>query len=200
MKREPDLTDAFLRELLGAEDDLEAAGLVALAAPAAAPSPSLRDRIGDSLRATHRFDDLEAAFAELVDLPADRARDLLLAIDGPIADRVGAWQEGPAPGVHLLHFRGGARVADAVTGLVRLPEGVEFPHHRHLGDEAVMVLQGAFRDSGGTTHGRGQIVHMPAGSQHSLVSVGPVPLCYAAVIHHGVEIGGVRMAPDDPRA
>lgn len=206
MSGDDDRLDAFLLELERADDgragvvDRESAGLLALIAEPVEPSRALRDRIGASTRTTSRFEDLEDALAQLVDLPPDRVRALLLAVDGPNEDRVGAWQDGPGPGIHLLHFRGGPRVADAVTGFVRIAAESAFPEHRHVGDEAVMVLQGAFRDSDGTVHRRGEIVRMPAGSEHSLVAIGPVPLCYAAVIHRGVVIGGELMTPDDPRA
>ena len=207
MSGDEDLLDAFLLELEGEHDgdgasgaDLEGAGLLALLAEPVEPPRALRERIGASTRTTSRFDDLEEALGELIDLPPERVRELLLAVDGPDEDRVGAWQQGPGPGIHLLHFRGGPRVADAVTGFVRISAASTFPEHRHVGDEAVMVLQGAFRDSDGSVHRRGEIVRMTAGSEHSLVAIGPVPLCYAAVIHRGVVIGGELMTPDDPRA
>lgn len=206
--RDSELFDEFLREALesaraqplGDGGALESAGLLALLADAAEPSRALRERTVAALRTTHRFDDLEQTLAELVDLPLDRLRPLLVSIDSPTKDRGGAWEPGPAPGIHLLHFRGGPKVADAVTGFVRLPVDVQFPVHEHVGDEAVMVLQGAFRDSRGSIHRRGEVVRMPAGSHHSLIAIGPVPLCYAAVIHRGVKIGDETMTPDDPRA
>lgn len=199
--REPTLRDALLAELAAeGEDDLESAGMLALLADVVAPTPGLRDRIAATVRTAHRFDDLEEALAGLVDLPIDEVRALLLAIDGPAVDGGGQWVPGPAPGIELLHFRGGPAVRDAVTGFVRLPRDVEFPEHGHVGDEVVMILQGAYRDSSGAVHGRGEIVRMPAGTEHSLVAVGPVPLCYAAVVHRGVRFGDEVMTPDDPRA
>jgi hypothetical protein len=194
-----DLLDTFLREL-DVEDELDVAGTLALAAGSAEPPPPLRDRILGAIRSTHRFDELEAQLATILDLPAAAVRDLLLAIDGGRKERGGRWEDSPMPGVELLHFDGGPAVADAITGFVRIAPGAEFPHHEHVGEETVVVLQGACRDSSGTVHGRGAVVRMQPGTAHSLVALGPIPLVYTAVVQRGLKIGGSFIGPDDAGA
>jgi quercetin dioxygenase-like cupin family protein len=196
--KKPDLLDEFLRES-GLEDELELASAIALAAGVEEPPPALRARIMDAARSTHRFDEFEASVASILDLPIDAVRELLLAIDEGRLEEGGRWQDGPAPGVELLHLRGGPAVAGAITGFVRVAPGAEFPDHAHLGDETVLILQGAYRDSDGTIHRRGELVRMPLDTHHALVAIGEVPLVYLAVVRHGVRIGDVEIGPDDPR-
>ncbi|MDQ3034041.1 MAG: cupin domain-containing protein [Myxococcota bacterium] len=193
MKR-PDDIDEFLAEL-GAEEDLDVAGALALLAGESEGSAALRERVIAAVRTTHRWDDLEAKIASLIDLDLDATRALLVAID-----ERGGWEAGIAESVELLHFRGGTAVADAITGFVRIAPGEAFPEHEHVGDESVLVLQGAFRDSSGTLHERGELVQRPAGSSHSLVAVGALPLVYLAIVQRGVRIAGELLTPDDPRA
>lgn len=114
-------------------------------------------------------------------------------------DRDGAWEPGPSPSCLLLHVEGGARVRDAVTGFVRIEPGGDFPEHEHLGDEVVLVLQGAFRD-GDRVVAAGEVARMPAGSAHALEADGDLPLLYLAVIQRGVVIGGTPLLAGDPRA
>lgn len=192
MKR-PKITDELLDEL-GEDLDLEVAGMLALIAGAPSESAPLRARLIESLERTHRWDDLEHEMAALVDLDVDAMRAVLLAIDA-----AGPWDPGPADAVELLHFRGGPAMANHITGFVRIAPGQPFPEHEHLGDEAVMVLQGGFRDSSGAEHGRGALVRMPRGSAHSFVAVGPLPLVYLAVVEDGVKIGDTVISADDPR-
>lgn len=193
MTRRADIDD-FLDEL-GDDADLEVAGALALLAGESEGSASLRERLIATVQTTHRWDDLEAKVASLIDLDVDAVRALLIAID-----ERGRWEAGIADHIELLHFRGGEAVADAITGFVRIAPGAEFPDHEHVGDESVLVLQGAFRDSSGTLHERGELVQRPAGSSHSLAAVGAIPLVYLAIVQRGVKIAGELLTPDDPRA
>lgn len=177
------------------EDDLETAGALALLADGSEASAALRARLIETVQRTHRWDDLEAEVASLIDLDLDSARALLLAVD-----EAGGWELGPLPHIELLHFGGGPAVADAITGFVRIPPGETFPHHEHVGDEAVLVLQGELRDSSGAMHARGALLRMAAGTSHSLVVIGAIPLVYLAVVQRGVKIGGEVFGPHDPRA
>ncbi|MBX7197089.1 MAG: cupin domain-containing protein [Sandaracinaceae bacterium] len=194
---EPAVLDVALEELLGA-DEQEArldALASALAPPATVPSTSSRARLLASLKVTHRFDDLEATVAELLDLDAGAAGALLLAVDRP-----GSFTDGPGPGCTIFHVEGGPRVKDAVTGFVRLEPRCSFPHHEHLGDEIVLVLQGAFRDDDGTTHVAGQIARRPGGTAHAFAAEGELPLLYLAIVQRGVVIDGTPLLAGDPRA
>lgn len=203
--RRPRLTDELLDELgdeLAAEGGaLELAGELALLAGDAEGSAALRERLLATLRTAHRFDDLEARVAELTDLDLEQVRALLLAVDGPEAERGGRWEAGPSEHVRLLHFAGGPAVEGAITGFVRIAPGEAFPEHEHVGDEAVLILQGALRDeTDGSLHGRGEVVRKGPGTSHVIRAHGEVPLVYLVVVREGVRIGGELITPDDPRA
>jgi len=184
---------------LRAEADAIAEALSALAvaaAPAtpAAPPPALRARLLASARGPARFAPFIDRLARLIDLAAEQARALLASIDRP-----DAWLPSPAPNVRLIHLPGGPAVAGLDIGFVRVAAGTDFPPHRHLGDERVLVLQGSYRDSGGATVRAGDQVHMPAGSEHHFSADPERDLIYA-VVFGGIEIGGVpvELHPRDP--
>lgn len=198
IRRSPLLSDLALDDLLreGSSGDLDA--LVEALAPDAEPTRSTtasRARLLDALAETHRFDDLEPEVASLLDLDADAAGRLLLDLDTEAV-----WEPGPHEHCQLFHVTGGPRVADAVTGFVRIAPASGFPEHEHLGPESVLVLQGAFRDADGRVVVAGELARMPAGSTHAFEVVGELPLLYLAVIQRGVVIGGVPLLAGDPRA
>ncbi len=153
-----------------------------------------RARLLASLESTHRFDDLEASVAELLDVDQQVARQMLLDVD-----RASVWEEGPSASCALFHVDGGEKVRDAVTGFVRVVAGSGFPQHEHLGDETVLVLQGAFRDRDGAIVSAGEIARMPAGSAHSFEVEGDLPLLYLAIVQKGVVFDGTPVYPGDPR-
>jgi len=196
MRREPVLLERFLSEALEQGAPLEGAEALGLAADALVPPASLRMRLESSLDRTHRFDDLEDIVAELADVPVERARTLLLGIDAPST----LWDPGPAPGIDLLSFDGGPRVRDAITGFVRHAPGTSFPEHDHVGDEKVLVLQGAFEDSDGVVYRSGEVATRGPCSPHSYRAVGPLPLVTMAVVQGGVIVGGETILPGDRRA
>src|SRR5262245_25914352 len=95
-----------------------------------------------------------------------------------------SWIEA-APGVRLSVFR-----EDPERGvracLVWARPGARHPVHRHLGDELLLVLQGALRDERGT-YGPGQICRSLTGSIHSEEALpGEDCLCFA-VYYGGIE-------------
>lgn len=168
--------------------------VLALALEPVVPSPEVRARVLRGAAATSRFDDLSARVGELLDLAVDAARALLSRIDDP-----SVWEPGPAMGVSLYHVQGGAAAAGAITGFVRIPAGGSFPHHRHLGDEHVLILQGAC-DDGARVSRRGDLITMPPDTEHELQVLPGPPLVYLAVVHGGVQIGELVLRPGDPRA
>ncbi len=177
--------DAFLEELereLGLSPGDAAEGLLALASDGTAPGGDARQRLLGSLATTHRFDDLAALIAEETALDADAVDALLLSIDasGPDDASASAWSPGPLPHIELLHFEGGPGRERSITGFVRVAPGEAFPPHDHLGEEVVVVLQGAFEDTAtGIVHGRGARVTATPGVEHAVrvaqVSVLRVP-------------------------
>jgi mannose-6-phosphate isomerase-like protein (cupin superfamily) len=166
-----------------------------LSSDAGPMSPTGRARLLEALEGTHRFDDLEEQVAELLDVDVPAVSRMLLDVD-----RVGVWEGGPNPSCTIFHVDGGPAVRDAVTGFVKILPGGGFPPHEHLGDEIVLVLQGAFRDITGTVVGAGQTARMPSGSSHSFEVEGDLPLVYLAVVQRGVIIGGMPILAGDPRA
>ncbi|GMV38660.1 MAG: hypothetical protein AMXMBFR64_03760 [Myxococcales bacterium] len=168
--------------------------MLALALEPVMPSPEVRARVLRGAAATSRFDEFSARVAALLDLAVDAARALLARIDDP-----SVWEPGPAMGVSLYHVQGGAAAAGAITGFVRIPAGGSFPHHRHLGDEHVLILQGAC-DDGARVSRRGDLVSMPPDTEHDLRVLPGPPLVYLAVVHGGVQIGELVLRPGDPRA
>ena len=156
-----------LAELAAAEAPLE-------------PGAGLRARVLRSLDPATRFDGFAERLTTFLDLGAGRARELLASIA-----RAGSapWKDDVVPGVRVLHFAGGPRVASANCGLVRCEPGLVYPHHFHAGDEWVFVLAGeALEDSGGRWQ-PGDLLHRPTGSAHSYRSVGEEPFVFAIVLH-----------------
>jgi predicted metal-dependent enzyme (double-stranded beta helix superfamily) len=195
-RREPALYERFLSEVLEEGEPLGGVETLGLAVDSIPLPPMLRARLESSLDRTHRFDDLEDVVAQLADLPLDQARTLLLRVDAPSTK----WDVGPAPGIDLLHFDGGPRVQNAITGFVRHAPGTTFPEHDHVGDEQVLVLQGSFEDSDGVVYRSGEIAARGPCSSHSYRAVGPLPLVTMAVVQGGVIVDGVTIPPGDPRA
>ncbi len=192
---EDELVDAFVADLGEAE---ETDALVAVWADQLGGVRSrvdLRDRLLASAPTDGRYERFVAEVATLMDLDEAGAAALLDGIDRP-----SSWVPGPLPEIGLYHIEGGPRVADAITGFVRLPQNAVFPEHRHLGDEEVLVIQGSFVDGvTGAVHRPGEVVHMPAGSAHDFQARPGPALVYLVVVRDGVQIGELVMRADDPR-
>ena len=179
---------------LAAEVDAaaEALSTLAVALPPVRPPPGLRERLLASARGPARFAPFIDRLARLIDVAAERARELLASLELPAT-----WQVSPAPNVHLVHLLGGPATAGADVGFVRVAAGTMFPPHRHLGEEHVLVLQGRFEDSHGTVARAGDLVDMAADSSHHLTAGPEVDLIYAVVVR-GVEIEGLDLAQTRP--
>jgi putative transcriptional regulator len=67
--------------------------------------------------------------------------------------------------------------------LVWARAGARYPSHRHLGDEEILVLQGALRDRRGV-YRPGQICRSATGSVHSEEVDGSED-CVCFVVYHG---------------
>lgn len=183
----------FLDDLDPAEVELlEAAASEVRAEP---PAATLRERLFASVSAAHRWDDFVAELAEAMKLPLDAAERLLATVDED-----DGWEDSGLPGVRLLHFEGGPGTEDAITGFVRIEVGGTFPHHEHVGQETVIVLQGTCVDSHGTTYQRGQRIDQAPGTAHAITVTSDIPLLYLAVVQVGLRMDGEFLGPDDPRA
>ncbi len=187
--------DPFLREVaesgVSAEDAMDA--LASSLEPAPVPD-ALRARILASTRTEGRFASFAAQVAEIVDVAVDTAKELLLGIDEDES-----WGPAAVPAMKLYNFEGGPAVANAIAGFVRMPVGSVFPHHSHIGEETLLVLQGSFRESNGDVVGPGEVKVSGTDVEHSFEVLEGPELIYLVVVHDGIRIGDETFGPDDPR-
>jgi anti-sigma factor ChrR (cupin superfamily) len=87
-----------------------------------------------------------------------------------------------------VHFYASDRATGRALVLIRMEPGCGYPRHRHVGDEHVLVVQGAYADGHGT-HGTGELVVHPDGSEHAPVAVrGGPPCVLLALAHEGITL------------
>ena len=78
--------------------------------------------------------------ASLFDITRQRARALLDKVDDPEG-----WVEGPVPRSSLFFVEGcGPKAAGAMCTFIKMGAGVDWPAHRHIGREYMLVLEGGF--------------------------------------------------------
>lgn len=191
---EPD--EARVVEAATARDPALAAELASYQASAellvapVAPSPDVKARLLASVGGG-RFEKLSARMASLFDTTVEKARELLGLIERPAS-----WEQ-QAGGIALVHFAGGPAYTAADCGFIRLDPGAVFPPHKHLGEEASVVLQGHVRDAAsGRLLGPGDELIQAEGSEHHLICEGTEPCIFAARAMNGIEVAG---APARPR-
>jgi putative transcriptional regulator len=160
----------------------DAISALAVVLPLESPPASIRERLLDSAAHGGRLHRFAGRVAEWLDLALDRARQLCDGID-----RASSWSAGPIPGVELYHLPVGPRLVDVQAGFVRVRAGMHFPDHRHLGEERVLVIQGACRDSNGCVYQPGDEMTMPAGSCHHFDVLGGQEFVYFVRLERGFE-------------
>ncbi len=156
-----------------------AGGLHPLATPG-----SLRERLLGAAGGLHRFLPFLDRMMALFDLPEPEAEGHLHSIDKPEA-----WED-MLPGVRYRDFDGGPALGEAHGGLVRLQSGEVFPHHSHVGEERVLILQGELVDDQGQRYRAGDLVVSADGTSHELRAVSEGETIYAAVVTAIVFSGG----------
>ena len=153
----------------------------------AEPRSALRSAVLGSIAPGTKLAGFTERLAALFDLAGTRAEELIHEAGGLAAD----WEAFPVAGVRLFHLAGGARVAGADCGLVRLEPGVRFPSHRHAGDEWSLILAGEAEEEGtGARWLPGDLLHREAGSVHAYRVVGAAPLVFAVVLRGGIQLEG----------
>jgi predicted ChrR family anti-sigma factor len=167
---------------------LEAFAALALAVEPLAPPAGARAALLAAATGASRFARFAEALGRLVDVGAEQASKLLDFIDNPAK-----WEAGPFAYLQLVHLEGGPAVAGADVGFIRVDAGTPFPKHTHLGEERVLVLQGAYRDEDGTVYRPGDTCAMPGGSAHSFQVLDGPPLIYALVLYQGVDFGDLNV-------
>lgn len=158
------------------EDDLDVGVLDFLTRglPPTPLRPGLRDRLLGTAGTKARFLPFLDRMMALFDLPEAAANAELASID----DGEG-WMD-MVPGVRFRDFEGGPAIGEAHGGLVRVAPGASFPDHEHVGDEAMLMLQGEVEDDRGTRYSAGALIESPDGSTHGLRNVGVDDVIYAA--------------------
>lgn len=129
------------------------------------PPAELRSRLLANVANTNRFDDLTEQVADMFDVSAERALELLARID--TAER---WKPGIIPGTTMINFRPGDAYSDHLVAFVRVPPGSAFPWHEHVGDELTFVLQGRCQDTDGTVLRRGEFSRYEPGTCHDFAT------------------------------
>ena len=184
--------DELAAEVARISDDLAD---VAFGLPEDAPPAALKQRILDTVAKTNRFRRFADRLAELIKVGRDAAARLLSGIDDPAS-----FEASMVPGISLYHLESGAALPAAVVGFIKIKPGVTFPHHEHVGDEIILVVQGSYRDSrDGSVHGVGDEVRNTKGSQHDLVALDGPDLIYLAIAFDGIIAMGQHFKPGDPR-
>lgn len=189
MARRTDLPEFFAEALEGASDEELAAALESLAFMTAAigrepPSAEARQRLLSAVEAEPHAPFVEKLSA-LFDLGVERIREILTAI-GDAA----SWEPGPMPGIELMHFAGGPRVASADNGIVRMAPGLPFPKHKHLGVERILILEGEYVDDSGRRWGPGEL-HVSDASMEHAYTVGERGVTYALSLEGDIWIEGM---------
>jgi quercetin dioxygenase-like cupin family protein len=85
------------------------------------------------------------------------------------------------------------------VGYVLLITFEVFPDHEHMGDEAMLVVQGSCIDSYGTVMRRGDLIRMPPGTHHEFKALPGPDFIYLGVAMNGFVMGGQHIKPGDPR-
>jgi hypothetical protein len=144
-----------------AREACEARLAAARASVCVTPRAGAREALLSALDSGERFRPFLEDIVRFCDLPAARVRELLSRIDVPHA-----WETGPLPGLAYMPFAAGPCAVAPDTGFARLPRGLCFPYHRHLGPEINYVLEGAVRDGDGTLYLPGEAIVKARGSAH----------------------------------
>lgn len=180
------------REASALRDDL---GLIALAEAPVAPSPQARLRLMQATRPVQPLTLTAHAdkAAKFFDLPADKARKILEKACNPAA-----WSPAAVPGLSLFELIPGPAWAQSDAGLIRFEPNVSFPHHTHMGEERVLMLEGGIRFADGSEQHAGDEVIMPAGSSHAF-TVLPEGATYGLILHQGVIVDGFGPYPNSAK-
>ena len=190
-----DLLPEFVRDAIaegsGAEPPKNERDAVELALVAIAesldpevPAPALKNRLlaaatAGPLRHAPFFDELSRLF--------DLGVDAIVKIFER-ASSESEWEPGPHPSIRLFHLEPGPSLATADAGFVRMPASFEWPRHRHSAVERVLILEGAYRESGGRIYRAGDIHEMGPGTDHSFTVLPDAPLLLALVLHGEIEM------------
>jgi anti-sigma factor ChrR (cupin superfamily) len=167
--------------------DRAALATIALRSEQANAPKALRARLLAASEENGRLHVHAPKLAALFEISLEKARSTLDALDAP-----DGWEDGLLPGMGTIHVSPGPALhrVGALTHLVKLPAGLDWPSHRHLGEERHLVLEGAITDSRtGRDYGPGEMLVSPTGTSHSFHVHPEVPCIGAIVLFGEVEFG-----------
>jgi len=170
-------------------EETEAAfGAISLALPPVSPSPERSTRFYTEIKGSARWFPFIDRLARLFDVAAETAAEFL----GRLNSSAG-WEEMPFPSAScaLMHLTGGPSTVHADVGFVHLKAGDPFPYHVHLGDEAVLILQGGLKNDDGRIYRAGDLIFDKANSAHQFEALPGEDLYYAVVVQNGVDFPGI---------
>jgi hypothetical protein len=172
--------DAFERDVEDAASVDLGLSYVITDLPAVQPPAGLRERMLGAARPEERLARYAEPICALLGIERAEALALLARIDEP-----SAWLD-LLPGISLLPAPAGSRAQGALRGFVRVRAGVEFPEHSHLGEEAVMIMQGYYTDNvTGQVFGPGDVPCHAVDTQHSFRVFADGPDLLGLVVAHG---------------
>lgn len=157
---------------------LEAAAALALSLPPAPARGGLRARLLASVDHLERLSSFAPRLGELLEIPANDARLALHAFERP--------EEMPPariPGMRCVPLPLGPRVSRGSAILAAFDPGASVPPHRHLGEEHVLVFQGAFEADDGRVIRAGEELRSTPGSSHAIALILPGEPCLCAIIN-----------------
>ncbi len=67
-------------------------------------------------------------------------------------------------------------------GVIYMSPSSEIPLHRHLGDEAGLILQGEVKENSGEIKMSGDIRFLSAGSEHCILNISKTPPLIASAV------------------
>lgn len=156
-------------------------------------SAGARGRLMDAIADAGRFERFVPEVAAMADVPEATARGWLDDVWGTRP----SW-EMAAANARAWWVEGGPRTRGALRGFVHVAAGQPFPHHKHLGEELVLVLQGGATVSTGERLRAGDRLTSAAGVEHDLVATARGPdLLVFTIIHQGLDFGRFVALPRD---
>jgi len=139
-----------------------------------------------------RFERYVGPVAVLADVSEDTARGWLDAVWGATPH----W-EMAAPGARAWWVEGGPNAHSALRGFVHVGASNAFPHHKHLGAEHVLVLQGGARMSTGERLRAGDSMTSAPGVEHAFEATQGPDLLVFTVAFDGLDFGPFVARPRD---
>lgn len=149
----------------------EALHLLAFTLPPAVPPRELGVRIFAAIAGP--VSEHSSVLAKMFDCPEAALRALCRRIDRGVL----AW----APVLPGIQRHNVIAAPGRECGLFHVAPGALFPHHRHLGEERMRILQGSCSDTLGVVLGPGDEHTFPAGTAHAVLAHDGPPLILAYV-------------------